>query len=203
MISIHALHTECDSSCYSAGPGDISISIHALHTECDYVRSFRSASIVISIHALHTECDGKLEHSSTNSLVFQSTHSIRSATFSVSLLGSSLSYFNPRTPYGVRLVRGCYWPPRWDFNPRTPYGVRLLPSLTLAQGALISIHALHTECDVIINGFVEVFRYFNPRTPYGVRPCAVGLPWYKALFQSTHSIRSATAMCSPFMPQIS
>ena len=35
LISIHALHTECDDSLHNASLRFDRISIHALHTECD------------------------------------------------------------------------------------------------------------------------------------------------------------------------
>jgi len=57
------------------------ISIHALHTECDWAREgLIKHQKAISIHALHTECDNFTSRASGARSVFQSTHSIRSAT---------------------------------------------------------------------------------------------------------------------------
>ena len=61
----------------------------------------------------------------------------------------------------------------------------------------VSIHALLAECDFerciqdwLLNGF-------NPRTPCGVRPISTPrLPKWM-LFQSTHSLRSATGYSHP------
>ncbi|SDM29356.1 hypothetical protein SAMN05428961_1134 [Paenibacillus sp. OK060] len=56
-----------------------------------------------------------------------------------------------------------------NFNPRTPYGVRLIRELHQRARIVISIHALHTECDHTQVMEAEQFFDFNPRTPYGVR----------------------------------
>ncbi|PJN65011.1 hypothetical protein PAEAM_06050 [Paenibacillus sp. GM1FR] len=57
------------------------------------------------------------------------------------------------------------------FNPRTPYGVRQPKFSVCPMKCGISIHALHTECDHISSLLPELLLRF----------------------QSTHSIRSATA----------
>ena len=57
----------------------------------------------------------------------------------------------------------------------------------------VSIHALLAECDTITGFFLKRLRSFNPRTPCGVRLKAdekESILW--AVFQSTHSLRSAT-----------
>ena len=57
----------------------------------------------------------------------------------------------------------------------------------------VSIHALLAECDYIIKMYLTCRNSFNPRTPCGVRPQPAGnWKWYQR-FQSTHSLRSATA----------
>ena len=102
--------------------------------------------------------------------------------------------FNPRTPCGVRL-RGCRAIKRMTlfqsthslrsatdnktlkerktlcFNPRTPCGVRLRTGKVETVMETVSIHALLAECDR------------KRRLPGGHVP----------VFQSTHSLRSATA----------
>ena len=57
----------------------------------------------------------------------------------------------------------------FGFNPRTPCGVRLTKTVTR-----------------------EEKRSFNPRTPCGVRPPFPPGPQSPRMFQSTHSLRSAT-----------
>ena len=82
-----------------------------------------------------------------------------------------LSYFNPRTPRGVRPVRVGGLPDKGsDFNPRTPRGVRRYPYPSWPS-----------------------YKDFNPRTPRGVRQ-----GWRQnneglVQFQSTHPARGATS----------
>ena len=57
---------------------------------------------------------------------------------------------------------------------------------------LVSIHALLAECDTMVSHAVRVVRGFNPRTPCGVRPFPAALHQWFLQFQSTHSLRSAT-----------
>ena len=126
--------------------------------------------IIVSIHALLAECD-----------------------FREPIRNRSCPSFNPRTPCGVRpgqtgpryagegvsihaLLAECDKLPPWcicqilGFNPRTPCGVR--PATT-------------------DQGFTK-FR-FNPRTPCGVRQIWLDVKFNGKGFQSTHSLRSATA----------
>ena len=57
----------------------------------------------ISIHAPLTGCDERLEAYNDDVLIFQSTHPLRDATLPQYSSVLYLSYFNPRTPYGMRL----------------------------------------------------------------------------------------------------
>ena len=102
------------------------------------------------------------------------------------------SYFNPRTPIGVR--RHTIPQPRWSsyFNPRTPIGVRRNLRQDVQIIVDISIHAPRLGCDeerLMVRILLLVFQsthpdwgatigpstaldarlYFNPRTPIGVR----------------------------------
>ena len=62
-----------------------------------------------------------------------------------------------------------------------------------AAWVCVSIHALLAECDP--NSFPAVFQRpgFNPRTPCGVRRSRSARLVTNTEFQSTHSLRSATA----------
>ena len=124
---------------------------------------------------------------------FQSTHSLRSATWPGAACRKAPSGFNPRTPCGVRLFQRFGGSGFTGFNPRTPCGVRRqghdapglikrfqsthsLRSATEAMpsrpiNVTVSIHALLAECDLSAVVGVSI------REP----------------FQSTHSLRSATA----------
>ena len=214
------------------------VSIHALLAECDQHRLMVPAQQRVSIHALLAECDhircGLCPgHSSFNPRTpcgvrpsfrgrwwrhtrFQSTHSLRSATFDTlpvtyqdtvsihALLAECDRIPIPLSPYGR------------SFNPRTPCGVR--PSAIMGSGgskpfqsthslrsatvqrlhyaanAVVSIHALLAECDCVRVSKTIYPRSFNPRTPCGVRriPAKINIQTLK--FQSTHSLRSATNM---------
>ena len=57
------------------------VSIHALLAECDLEDGETLTwAIYVSIHALLAECDGTIHKPLPHGLMFQSTHSLRSAT---------------------------------------------------------------------------------------------------------------------------
>ena len=213
-VSIHALLAECDVQLWSevdngAGfnprtPCGVRPSVpikDAVQLEFQSTHSLRSATNyadynwtydAVSIHALLAECDTQV----------------------LSVLQICVG-FNPRTPCGVRHEITAETFRIGSFNPRTPCGVRLKNALqrehicwfqsthslrSATPGSIhqagdgeVSIHALLAECDCM-----PWFRQlptgcFNPRTPCGVRlPYFVHYP-YSQEFQSTHSLRSATA----------
>ncbi len=123
--------------------------------------------------------------------------------------------FNPRTPCGVRREKPLSPVAVNGFNPRTPCGVRRpiavpivtsvkfqsthsLRSATIRNRSAcfrfkVSIHALLAECDTFNFNSYRISRSFNPRTPCGVRPSAGKMFSGRISFQSTHSLRSATA----------
>ena len=123
--------------------------------------------------------------------LFQSTHPVRGATvfgkdnkpcFSISIHApragcdplrfvshSMFSYFNPRTPCGVRLQTIKCIGVRRDFNPRTPCGVRRICFVSFKRYSQISIHAPRAGCDFFEKPIRSTGRNFNPRTPCGVR----------------------------------
>ena len=102
-------------------------------------------------------------------LKFQSTHSLRSATF-------CSDYGRPMYDVSIHaLLAEC--DPQSDL-PR--------------HASTVSIHALLAECDVSMIVSTFPVRGFNPRTPCGVRPVYSRVPSPVPRFQSTHSLRSAT-----------
>ena len=104
---------------------------------------------------------------------------------------------------------------RRGFNPRTPCGVRPKKILFLLQFIkfqsthslrsateqfdhygyqyAVSIHALLAECDGTDSFRLGITPGFNPRTPCGVRRLRYDKIYTVTEFQSTHSLRSATA----------
>ena len=79
------------------------------------------------------------------------------------------------------------------FNPRTPCGVRLGFSFQHIFRVPVSIHALLAECDSPGRRSVFPEPGFNPRTPCGVRLLRNITQKEEKKFQSTRSLRSATA----------
>ena len=80
------------------------ISIHAPLAGCDCLASARNRHrLSISIHAPLAGCDVGWVSFDLAYIVFQSTHPLRGATQHQGRDGLRESYFNPRTPCGVRL----------------------------------------------------------------------------------------------------
>ena len=90
----------------------------------------------------------------------------------------------------------------WNFNPRSPWGERLLRpenirlcqifQSTLPVGGATGHSAPHSSSQ----------NYFNPRSPWGERPYGDGMSFGEYLFQSTLPVGGAT-MTSCSTPQSS
>ena len=61
----------------------------------------------------------------------------------------------------------------------------------------VSIHALLAECDIKNTIMPPIRISFNPRTPCGVRLNGIDGHCFQCVFQSTHSLRSATNLRTP------
>ena len=192
VVSIHALLAECDLLIrrYLA-PEKLFQSTHSLRSATGI-----SACFLIIVRGFNprTPCGVrqavKVEEQVES--LFQSTHSLRSATSWQNVSSSPAWCFNPRTPCGVRLCGGQPRAVSDGFNPRTPCGVRLFFWYLLALFHVVSIHALLAECDGLFRGIKIVPHGFNPRTPCGVRQSSGVNGRESTMFQSTHSLRSAT-----------
>ena len=154
---------------YSAHGGFQTVSIHALLAECDrllFLGKYHPGGF-----NPRTPCGVRpvpaFYHSSC--LRFQSTHSLRSAT-SPPPGKRKQSWFQ-----STHSLRSATW---------------MLNNLRLCH--TVSIHALLAECDCNGGLVYPANRGFNPRTPCGVRPILNPLHPRYPLFQSTHSLRSAT-----------
>ena len=128
--------------------------------------------IQISIHALREECDRSLGGQAGGGLLFQSTHSARSATSPPARWSTLSLHFNPRTPRGVRLSNIADSSLATLFQSTHSARSATKISDTEREKMYISIHALREECDA------AGWRKFTS--------------W--SLFQSTHSARSATLL---------
>ena len=124
----------------------------------------------ISIHAPREGCDLDMYNAYKELGGFQSTHPARGATHMFCWRVALSTYFNPRTPRGVRLPE----------------------KIQTAKTASISIHAPREGCDRYSKQDSEGDGDFNPRTPRGVRLCSCGVCLRIGLFQSTHPARGAT-----------
>ena len=134
---------------------------------------------------------------STPDTKFQSTHSLRSATNDLTLPASIWFCFNPRTPCGVRLVSGLHPINKFLFQSTHSLRSATLGSPPASSEAGVSIHALLAECDHLVVFDVGYLESFNPRTPCGVRPYQFTGFTPTKMFQSTHSLRSATCLAEP------
>ena len=130
--------------------------------------------------------------------------------------------FNPRTPCGVRLIAFVPRMPCMEFQSTHSLRSATVNRPYLQGEVIVSIHALLAECDpshgyqpgqprnVSIHALLaECDRNltktgikklgFNPRTPCGVRPRTASKNGPGNLFQSTHSLRSATLFLLQFI----
>ena len=126
---------------------------------------------------------------------FQSTLPIRRATTPCSLRTAfrSISIHAPHTesdPHSENQVKRESY-----FNPRSPYGERLLLISTFSGGYRISIHAPHTESDVELgsrSGIALVISIHAPHTESdNLQLSDLAVP---GRFQSTLPIRRATTI---------
>ena len=148
--------------------------------------------------------------------MFQSTHSLRSATGALRIflhphlvsihallaecdlvpcqLRMHVRGFNPRTPCGVRPAQAHGTRSTKSFNPRTPCGVRpLFVAFPPKKRGFQSTHSLRSATPLHHRKSHCSCR-FNPRTPCGVRRLSWTFPRMTLKFQSTHSLRSATGI---------
>ena len=127
----------------------IFISIHAPLTGCDFKSIIND--LATADFNPRTPYGMRLERHSghLNSPVFQSTHPLRDATGGgyTNLTILDISIHAPLTGcdgFTKRSMSKCAY-----FNPRTPYGMRLNPFIVRQQRATISIHAPLTGCDIV------------------------------------------------------
>ena len=145
------------------------VSIHALLAECD-----RPCQDVIHLPGCfnpRTPCGVRPRYfmDSVKIGLFQSTHSLRSATNVMLYFQCSHHGFNPRTPCGVRQM---WQRDKW-------YELQVSIHALLAEcdpfnyeelfPEPVSIHALLAECDQRSRQGRTPEKSFNPRTPCGVR----------------------------------
>ena len=121
------------------------------------------------LHALCKECDGRKPANNNHH-----------------------SGFNPRTPCGVRPSDSSVQRTRLMFQSTHSLRSATFRFFCPAHPVNVSIHALLAECDVFRPPLLPHTRCFNPRTPCGVRLFFLLGAFLPLMFQSTHSLRSAT-----------
>ncbi len=129
--------------------GRHAISIHAPHAGCDpIIEGVPDEQDLISIHAPHAGCDSS------------PTAGWRSAT-----------YFNPRTPCGVRQAGYKILMHVHDISIHAPHAGCDDPPTQRASGTcrFQSTHPMR-GATIPLRNVSDVFKNFNPRTPCGVRP---------------------------------
>ena len=122
------------------------ISIHALREESDLIGKRKRHTIIISIHALREESDN--------------------------LGGVALPlnpHFNPRSPRGERPSSIMTRPLRVSFQSTLSARRATFSVYFCFAAAIISIHALREESDLLICRVVRFTQNFNPRSPRGER----------------------------------
>ena len=172
----------------------------------------------ISIHALREESDQLEFWSLRTDILFQSTLSVRRATYFGSSESDVRFHFNPRSPWGER--------PYIDFATYLYINISIHALREESDSVIlyasfnassISIHALREESDALPCTLWPITkRDFNPRSPWGERQVIDGvthvfiinisihalreesdnaqkiLLLFKRVFQSTLSVRRAT-----------
>ena len=101
---------------------------------------------------------------------FQSTHSLRSATSNGKKISLAATFQSTHSLRSATMER-----------------------MGISVKYMVSIHALLAECDYSFKLATLQSKRFNPRTPCGVRPVKIGVLNNVLMFQSTHSLRSATS----------
>ena len=166
--------TGCGSA---ADAGRLPISIHALLAESDEPLWEQYKRIInFNPRSPCGERPGEVDMGQ-NPIRFQSTLSLRRATSKGVFQGLRTGYFNPRSPCGERPD---------DFPVEYPVDE-------------ISIHALLAESDATYSKFAIAPGNFNPRSPCGERLLLIVFGLSIPKFQSTLSLRRATADIAPVL----
>ena len=193
MVSIHALLAECDFEQKGAQASAVGFNPRtpcgvrraAVHPKNESLRGFNP----------RTPCGvrqiGRLAVAGYKK--FQSTHSLRSAT---NFTGLSRAH----SPVSIHALLAECDTMIISMNPydnwfQSTHSLRsaTIPFWPKPPLEAVSIHALLAECDGGQHVLPACFSGFNPRTPCGVRRLSVNLNVVCIMFQSTHSLRSATA----------
>ena len=126
-------------------------------------------------------------------VLFQSTHSLRSATLAHSGHRKRAVFQSTHSLRSATQLRGLHGSYPWGFNPRTPCGVRRHGRAPDIRPPPVSIHALLAECD---SGAQRAQKARGVSIHALLAECDPATGTTRELsvgFQSTHSLRSATS----------
>ena len=132
----------------------------------------RSSSYDISIHALRGEGDRRRRNLACKKCHFNPRPPWGGRLLS-QVQGQKPRNFNPRPPWGGRPRGGANSQQQRNFNPRPPWGGRQINNRNSDRKSSISIHALRGEGDVIELIRLKTDMNFNPRPPWGGRQTSV------------------------------
>ena len=189
-LSVRRATSVADTYYYQAVP----ISIHALREESDIWQTHLTIWQQISIHALREESDRLMSLAHQRIAWFQSTLSVRRATYKGGNKFWENRNFNPRSPWGERHGDTTYVEISQNIS---IHALREesdgLWTQALQFNLWISIHALREESDGAKVRTMAQISYFNPRSPWGERLANfLDFICKATLFQSTLSVRRAT-----------
>ncbi len=105
---------------------------------------------------------------------FQSTLPVGGATRTTTRSISGTRSFNPRSPWGERLVGGLKKRYAEKFQSTLPVGGATTHLDALSISFDVSIHAPRGGSDPVFSFIYMVFICFNPRSPWGERPGYLG-----------------------------
>ena len=168
------------------------VSVHALLAECDSIAAAPCGKICG--FNPRTPCGVRQAGSAALSIIimFQSTHSLRSATLNIWLTAANTLFQSTHSLRSATLSQAAVLA-RWMFQSTHSLRSATPASSSIKQSGSVSIHALLAECDILLMQGLMDSEGFNPRTPCGVRLSGNKRMWPRLQFQSTHSLRSATA----------
>ena len=149
------------------------VSVHALLAECDSIAAAPCGKICG--FNPRTPCGVRQAGSAALSIIimFQSTHSLRSATLNIWLTAANTLFQSTHSLRSATLSQAAVLA-RWMFQ-----STHSLRSATSRFGGPkhhhhVSIHALLAECDLFPSPPRIPGTCFNPRTPCGVRHICTG-----------------------------
>ena len=163
-------HPVWDATPFGSGVArDDGISIHASRMGCDLREQLDNLAKDISIHASRMGCDLSNQQTMQLADIFQSTHPVWDATRLFRRWWWFFWYFNPRIPYGMRLVPFIHFASSFIFQSTHPVWDATEAVENVLSTLRISIHASRMGCDKRCATRQPTTCYFNPRIPYGMR----------------------------------